>query len=167
MEGGELLRALAGELELALDLLGGKLGEILIDDIADVLQVDGEGDDLHGPVALALVEAAARQLGDVELDGLVELVDHVVHARHLAHQRPVVGHQRFHDLPQHDLDRISHAQGLAGGVRQGQRGRVERGFVEDRGVRQDRPRPCVPETASPAAGLGGPAGRRRRGQAGH
>ena len=35
-------------------------------------------------LALALVEAASRQLGDVELDRLVEPVDDVVHARDLA-----------------------------------------------------------------------------------
>ena len=63
--------------------------KILVDDVADVLEVDGEGDDLHGAVALALVEAAARQLGHVELDGLVELVDDVVHARDFA--RPARG----------------------------------------------------------------------------
>src|SRR5205823_13487715 len=116
VEGGELLRTLAGELELALDLLAGKLGEVLVDDVADVLQVDAEGDNLHGPVALALVEAAARQLGDVELDRLIELVDHVVYARDLAGEGPVVGHKGAHDLAQHDLDMVAHAQGLAGSV---------------------------------------------------
>ena len=99
MEGRQLLRAFARELELALDLLGGKLGEVLVDDVADVLQVDGKGDDLHGPVALALVEAAARELGHEELDRLVELVDRVVHARDLARECTVVGHQGRHHLP--------------------------------------------------------------------
>ena len=45
----DLLRALAGELQLALDLLGGQLAQVLVDDVADMLEVGGEGDDLHGP----------------------------------------------------------------------------------------------------------------------
>jgi len=51
VEGGQLLGALGRELEPALDLLGRKLAQILVDDIADMLEVDGEGDDLHCPLS--------------------------------------------------------------------------------------------------------------------
>src|SRR5215469_12106729 len=46
VEGGELLGALGRELEAALDLLGRKLAQILVDDVAEMLEVDGEGNDL-------------------------------------------------------------------------------------------------------------------------
>ena len=45
-------------------------------------------------------------------------------------QRAVVGHQRRHDLPQHDLDDVAHVQRLARGIGQRERGRVERALVE-------------------------------------
>jgi len=51
-----------------------------------VLQIDGEGNDFHRPLSLALVQAAAGQFGQIEFDGLVEAVDAVVHARHLIDQ---------------------------------------------------------------------------------
>src|SRR5262245_37735328 len=85
VEGRQLFGTFARELKLALDLLARELGEVLVDNITDVLEVDRKGDDLHAAVTLALLEAATREFGDVELDGLVELVDHVIHARDLAH----------------------------------------------------------------------------------
>ena len=103
---------------------------VLVDDVADMLEVDGEGDDLHRPLSLALVETAAGEFGDVELDRLVKAVDAVVHLRDLVDQRPVVGHHRRHHLAQHDLDVIAHMQGLAGGIGQRERGRLQRALVE-------------------------------------
>src|SRR5450759_3135326 len=50
------------ELKPALDLLGGELAQILVDDIAHVLEIDGEGNDLHRPLSLALVDTSARSL---------------------------------------------------------------------------------------------------------
>ena len=78
----------------------------------------------------ALVEAAARELGDVELDRLVEPIDGVVHLRHLIDQRPVVGHHRRHHLAQHGFDEIAHAQGFARGVGKRKRRSFKRAFVE-------------------------------------
>ncbi len=118
------------KLEPALDLLGREFAQILVDDVADMLEVDGEGDDLHRPLSLALVETAAGQFCDIELDRLVEAVDAVVHLRDLVDQRAVVGHHRRHHLAQHDLDVVAHVQRLARGVRQRQRGRLQRAFVE-------------------------------------
>ena len=80
--------------------------------------------------ALALVEAAAGQLGHIELDRLVETVDAVVHPRDLIDQRAVVGHHRRHHLAQHDFDVIAHVQRFARGVGQRQRGRFQRALVE-------------------------------------
>src|SRR5262245_62715298 len=56
VERRKLLRALLGKLKLAFDLLGRQLGEVLIDDVADVLEVNAERDDLHGAAALPFVK---------------------------------------------------------------------------------------------------------------
>src|SRR6185437_8763904 len=52
MEGLELGRALAREFELAPDLLRRQLHQVHLDDVADMLEIDGEGDDLHGAAAV-------------------------------------------------------------------------------------------------------------------
>ena len=57
MEGLELGGPLARELVLVLDLLGGELHQVLVDDVADMLEVDGEGNDLHGAAPVGVVEA--------------------------------------------------------------------------------------------------------------
>ena len=64
---------------MVLYLLGGQLHEILVDDIADVLQIDREGDDAHRTSTALLVETFARDLGHVELDGFVKAIHRVVH----------------------------------------------------------------------------------------
>ena len=92
------------------------VASIFVDDVADMFEVDGEGDDLHRAPSFALVEAAPHQLGHVEFDGLVETVDEIVHLGDLVDQRTIARHHRGHHLAQHDLDEVAHAQRLAGGV---------------------------------------------------
>src|SRR5271163_5000629 len=74
VESGQLRRAFWRELIASLDFLDGELAQILVDDVADMFEVDSEGHDLHGAAALALVETVARELGDVELDRVVQAV---------------------------------------------------------------------------------------------
>ena len=66
--------ALGRKLELAPYFLGRDLAHVLVDDVPDMLQVDGEGNNLHGAPALALIEAAARELGDIVGDQTLGLV---------------------------------------------------------------------------------------------
>ena len=70
--------ALGREGVAVLDLLGGELHQVLVDDVADMLEVGGEGQDLDVALAFLLAELGARGLDQVELDRLVELVDRVV-----------------------------------------------------------------------------------------
>jgi len=44
------------------------LQQVLFDDVADVLQVDGERNDLHRPSALGVVETFPGQPREIELD---------------------------------------------------------------------------------------------------
>jgi hypothetical protein len=60
-----------------------------------VLMLGGETDpdqlnDFHGAATLGVVEAAARELGDIELDRLVQPVDGIVHPRDLGDDRAIV-----------------------------------------------------------------------------
>jgi hypothetical protein len=60
VERRQFLGAFGRKLKSALDLFGRQFAQVLVDDVADMFEIDGEGDDLHCPFALALVEAAAR-----------------------------------------------------------------------------------------------------------
>src|SRR5262245_60795771 len=50
----ELVGALGRELQVALDLLDRELPQVLVDDVAGMLEVDRERDDLHGTSAFAV-----------------------------------------------------------------------------------------------------------------
>src|SRR6202047_4258543 len=63
------------KLESALDLFHRQFAQVLVDDIAHVLKIDGEGNDLHRPPSLAFIETSARKFGHIKLDRLVETVD--------------------------------------------------------------------------------------------
>jgi hypothetical protein len=117
VKGGELGGTLGRKLKLSLDFLGRNLAQVLVDDVARVLQVDREGDDLHGAAALAVIKAAARKLGDVKLDRFVQPIDGVVHPRDLEHARAIVRHERGHDFSKHHFDGVAHSQGLTSGIR--------------------------------------------------
>jgi hypothetical protein len=57
-----------------LDLLVLDVDQHALDDVADLLHVDGEADDVGPAPALALVQGLARDLGHVVLDGRVQVV---------------------------------------------------------------------------------------------
>ena len=78
VEGVDVARALFGEAQPVPDLLGGELDQVLVDDVADMLEVGGEGDDLHRPAAFRLAHVLLADLGQVQLDRLVQPVDDVV-----------------------------------------------------------------------------------------
>src|ERR1700730_1172425 len=112
----EFSRAVLRELVLVLDLLAGQLHQILVDDVSDMLEIDGEGDYLHGASPIPIVKAFAGYFGDVEFYRLVQSIDDVVHARDFGRELAVVAHQCRHRLSQHALDDITHVQCLARGA---------------------------------------------------
>ena len=91
MEFDEIGLALLGKGDAAPDLLGRKVHQILVDDVADVLEIHREGNDLHCAVAVAVIQAVARHSRHVQLDRLIEAVDRIVHAADLGHQLAVIG----------------------------------------------------------------------------
>ena len=76
----EFSRSLPRELVLVLDLLVGQLHQILVDDVADMFEVDGEGDYLHGASSIPIIKAFAGHFGDVEFYRFVQFIDDIVHA---------------------------------------------------------------------------------------
>src|ERR1700751_465665 len=77
----EFSRSFLRELVLALDLLARQLHQILVDDVADMLKVDGEGDYFHGASPIPIIQALTGHFGDVEFYRLVQSIDDVVHVR--------------------------------------------------------------------------------------
>ena len=80
----EFSRSLFREFVLVFDLLGGEFHQVLVDDIADVFEVDCKGDDFRGAPAVPIIKAATGYLRYVELYRLVQSIDDVVHARDFA-----------------------------------------------------------------------------------
>jgi hypothetical protein len=74
----DLRHARVGEAPVLADLLVDDVGEHALDDVAHLLEVDRERDDVGPAPAFLLVERLARDLGEVEFDGGVEVVDDVV-----------------------------------------------------------------------------------------
>src|ERR1700724_2279990 len=58
----EFSRAVLRELVLVLDLLAGQLHQILVDDVANMFEVDGEGDYLHGASRIWIIKALSGPL---------------------------------------------------------------------------------------------------------
>ena len=83
--------ALLRKCDAAPDLLGCEIHQILVDDVADVLEIDREGNDFHCAIAVAIIQAVAGHSRDVELHRLIEAVDGVVHAADLGNELAVIG----------------------------------------------------------------------------
>src|SRR6202048_3523066 len=88
----EFSRSLFRELVLVLVLLSSQLHQILVDNFADMFEIDGEGDYLHGASSIPIIKAFAGQLGDVEFYRFVQSIDDVVYARDFGRELAVVAH---------------------------------------------------------------------------
>ena len=81
----DFLQALRREAQPLLDLLGGDLAQALVQDVADVLEVDREGEDVRAAPGVGLAQALlAADRGQMQLDGVVQRVERVVHGGSLA-----------------------------------------------------------------------------------
>jgi hypothetical protein len=134
----DLPHARLGERAPLRDLLLLQVVDDVLDDVADVLEVDGEGHDLGPAAALALVQRLAADLRQVQLDRGVQLVHHVVHALHLARELAVVRAHRLEHPAEHPLHDVADAQRLARRVGKRERRRLERRRIEVAGARASR-----------------------------
>ena len=90
VHGVDLRQPLRREAELQPHALGDELGDVLVDDVADMLEVDREGLHLAEPARFRFAQALARDRGDVALQRLVQAVDDVVQAARLGDPVAVV-----------------------------------------------------------------------------
>src|SRR5918996_1334541 len=111
-------------------LLAGELHQVLVDDVADVLEVPDEGD--HPDLLAGEVGAhgLAAETGQEELDLALEEVDLVVALLDVFDHPQIVGLERAERIPQHALHHVGHPQRLAVGLPERQRGLVEGPLVE-------------------------------------
>ena len=114
MHVGDLLQAFLREAEPLLDLLGSDLAQALVQDVADVLEVDGEGQNVRATLGVGLAQPILAADGrQVQLHGVVQVVERVVHRRELGQQLAIVVLQSLEKHAQHRLHDVDHAQHLA------------------------------------------------------
>ena len=121
----DLVPALRGENVIAPDLLFGELHEVLVDDIADLLEIHDHEDERGLALRLLLGERMLPQLHEVLLDVLLEPVDEVVARDDLAHERDVVAFEYDSGLAERLKDDVTHAEDFAEGLAQRDCRRVE------------------------------------------
>ncbi len=127
---GDLGQAVVREGAAARGLLVLHGAEHVLDDVAGLLQVDGQLDDLGPAPAVALAQVLAGHARQVQLDRRVERVDVVVELADLLAQQRVAAAGHLQQVDQHLLDDVAHAQRLAHRVDQRQARRVQRRRVE-------------------------------------
>src|SRR5579883_806054 len=113
MEGPELGHAFGRKGVAVLDLLACQFHQVLVDDIADMLEVGGEGQDLDVAPAFLLAEIRARDLDQVELDRFVQPVDGVVGLLDRLHRLGVAALEDLDGLAQHVGDPVAEIERLA------------------------------------------------------
>jgi hypothetical protein len=106
----DFLEALRREREPLLDLLGGDGAQALVDNVADVLEIDGERQDVRAALAIHLAQlVAAADGGEMQLYGAVQPIQRIVHPGQLDQQFAVIGAQRLEKSPQHGFHNVDHA----------------------------------------------------------
>ncbi|KAF5305017.1 hypothetical protein FQA39_LY18984 [Lamprigera yunnana] len=126
----DFLRALLAELAALFDFFVLHVREHALDDVADLLHVDGEVDDFRPALAFVLAQLDAGDLGHVVLDGRVQLVHRVVELAQVLRQLQVVGLHHVVQADQHGFDHIGLVQRFARGAGDGQRRGGERRWIE-------------------------------------
>ena len=116
----DLFHASFGELAAFLDLLVLNVDEHALDDVANLLHVDGEADDVSPPAAFALVQSLARNLRHVVLDGRVQLIHLIIEFAQVFGQLLVVGTNDLVQPQKHRLDHIGLVQRFARSAGDGQ-----------------------------------------------
>ena len=130
MEFQDLRPPRLGEAPPLVELLAGEVHEVLVDDVADVLEVADERDEADLLARELGSHGVPAEPGEKQLDLALEEVDLIVALLDFLQERLVVGAEDLHSVAQHTLHDVGRAQRLAGGLAQGERGLVERALVE-------------------------------------
>ena len=121
---GQLAPAFLRERQSLVAPFADQLQQVLGDDIADMLQVDGEVRQDHAALCVLGAHRAAVQLDKVMLDIRIDLVDLPIEAAQLLDLVLVAGLVELHHRTQHDLDDLAHPEQLTRRARQRQARRV-------------------------------------------
>jgi hypothetical protein len=116
--------------EAALQALGGVGQEVAVDDVAGLLHVHGEDEDLLEAALVVLAEGFRVERREVALDGGVEAIEHVVAGAGFGDELAVAAGEGLAGAGQHGFECIGEAQGLAGGAADGDDGRLAGGTIE-------------------------------------
>jgi hypothetical protein len=116
------------------DLLAGELHEVLVHDVANVLEIADERDQPDLARRHVGAHGLAAEPGEEDLDLALEVVELIVAPLDLLQQLPIVSPQHLEGVAQHALGDVAHAQGLARGLAEGERRLVEVPVVEVAGL---------------------------------
>ena len=112
------------------ELLARELHEVLVHDVADVLEVADERDQTDLLARELGPHGLAAQPGQKQFDLALEKVDLIITLLDLFQQGLVVRSEHLDRVAQHTLHHVRRAQRFARGLAQRQRGLVERALVE-------------------------------------
>src|SRR6059036_1379749 len=119
-----------GESTGLVELLATELHQVLVDDVPDVLEVADHRDQPDLLAAEVRAHRVTPQAREEELDLALEEIGLVVAPLDVLEQFVVAAGEDHRHVAQHPLHHIGHAQGLARGLAQRQRGLVERALVQ-------------------------------------
>ena len=124
VEVGQFGQAFLREGQLVLDLLLRQLHQVLVDDVADMLQVGGEGQHVDIAAAFGFIQPMLGQFGEIQFDRLIQAVHRIVGLFHGLGQLGIVTGEYRHGVIQHARHGIAEPQRFACRGRQ----RHRRGF---------------------------------------
>jgi hypothetical protein len=122
------------KMQVVPDLLVRHVDQDALDDVARVLHVDRELDDVGPAFAFPFVQRLAADLGQVQFDRRIKIVDHVVHLAQPFRELQVIGAQHRQHAVEHDLNDVAQAQRFARRAAHRQRGRLQCGGIEILGL---------------------------------
>ena len=133
MEGLDLLETLLRKGDPALHLLRHEFQQVLVDNVADMLEIYSEGDHFHGPSTILIAQAGPRNARHIELHRLVQLIHRIVHIGDVLDQLAIVSFKRDQTLPQHGLDHVTDMERLPRGAGERHRRRGDRRLIQIKG----------------------------------
>ena len=105
--------ALDRKSEASLEPLGGDRHQIVLHNVAGVLEVGDKSEDLRQPAIVVIIERIGIEIGQIDLDRPVEAVEHVVEPLCRGDAFPVALIDRIKRAAKHCFENVGHAQRLS------------------------------------------------------
>src|SRR5438093_10225808 len=130
----DLRPARVGEPPSLIELLPAELHQVLVDDVADVLEVADERNQRDLLAREVRAHRLAPEPGEEELDLPLEEVDLVVAPRDVLQELRVIAPEHDRHVAEHSLHHVGHSERLAGRLAERQGRLLERSLVEIAGA---------------------------------